>query len=178
MAETKKMSEPGNAWEEVLNAVLEDKPEVIKVRGKGIGLGDLRKGTLRFLTDKQLSAKDDGDPKNTAKYAAALVINNWWGLRAFFGLWWRIKWRWYFYVKQYTDKELLPLILASKKKADLATAAYMMNTTLVTGMRDTSMTKTREEARRIQAENTLEQLGQQPKSSPTSQQADTSSEDS
>lgn len=176
MAETKKMSEPGNVWEEALNAVLEDKPESVKVRNGNIRIGDLRKGTLRFITDKRLSASEDGDPKSTSKYAAALVINSWWGLRAFFGLWWSIKWRWYYYVKQYTDKELLPLMLASKKKADLATAAYMMNTTLATGMKDTGMTKTREEAKRIQAENNLDRLGQQPKSSPTSPQAATSSE--
>lgn len=178
MAESRKVSDPSSAWEEALNAVYEDKPEVVNVRNRKIRVGDLRKGTLRFVTDKHLSATDDGDPKNTAKYAAALVINSWWGLRAFFGLWWAIRWRWYYYVKQYTDRELLPIMVASKKKADLATAAFMMNITLVTGMKDTGMTKTREEQKRIQAESTLERLGQQQKSSPTSPQADTSSESS
>jgi len=81
-------------------------------------------------------------------------------------------------VRQYTDRELLPLVQMCKKKADLAMVAYTVNTTLLTGMRDTSMTKTREEARRIQAENTLEQLGQQQKSSEASQQAGTSLEGS
>lgn len=176
MAEIKKVKDPGNAWEEALNAILEDKPEDVKVRGGKMRVGDMRKGTIRFLTDKQLSISDGGDPRNTSKYAAAVVINSWWGLRAFFGLWWHIRWRWYYYVRQYTDKDLLPVIVASKKKAELATAAFMMNTTLVTGMRDTGMTKTREEAKRIRAESTLEQLGQQQKSSPTSQQADTSSD--
>lgn len=176
--ERNKVNDPSRMWEEALNAVLEDKPEEVEVRGRKFKVGDVRKGTLRFLTDKQLSAEDKGDPKAICKQAAALVINNWWGLKAFFGIAWAVRWRWYYYVRQYTDRELLPLVQICKKKADLATVAYTLNTTLLTGMRDTSMTKTREEARRIQAESTLEQLGQQQKNSEASQQADTSSDSS
>ncbi len=165
-------------FEAALNAVLEDKPESVLVRGRKMTVSDLKKGTIRFITDIQLSNTDEGDPKVTAKIVAAMVINNWWGLKAFWGIVWRMRWMWYHYVKQYSDRELIPVFQLLKKKADLATAASTMNTILATAMKDTGMAKTREEAKRIRAESTLAQLGQQQRNSPTSQQADTSAEDS
>lgn len=178
MAEKKKVQDPSEQFEIALNAVLEDKPEIVTLRKKSIKVGDMKKGTIRFITDLKLSTEDSGDPKTTAKIAAAIVVNSWWGLKAFFGISWRLRWMWYYYIKQYSDRELLQIINIGKKKADMATAAYSLNIILATAMKDTSMTKTREEAKRIQAENVLEQLGQQQKNSPTSQPADISSDSS
>lgn len=177
--EKKTISDPALQFEQALNMVLEDKPESVELRGKKVMVGDIKKGTIRKITDIQLSdaSSEEGGVSDTrdCKIAAAVIINNWWGLCFLGGLIWALRWRWYYYIKQYTSKELLSLTNMCKKKVELEMAASTMNTILQTAMRDTKMAKTREEVKRIQAESILAAHGQQPKNSETSQPADTSS---
>ena len=62
-------------------------------------------------------------------------------------MWWWALWRWYFYVRQYSEAELLPLIELSKKKVPLET--YLTATIYLTAMKDTVMQMTRKEAETI-----------------------------
>lgn len=118
--------------------------------------------------------------KVTAKCAAAIVLNGFFRIRL---LWWLV-WRWFFYVRQYTDEEFAPLIVELKKKADSERTAFLVNTTFLIDVRTTTMTMTRKEASRIRQELITDGLGRQQSlrkgasSSRTSSNPDDSSSDS
>lgn len=172
--EEKKIEQPEVAFEKALNSVIEDKEESVVIRGKKFKIKDLRKAVRRKLTDLELEHKEELE--YPCKCAAAITCNSFWSLAAFWGLGWALRWRWYYYVKQYTTAELLPLIRLAKKKAEKEMLAYTLSTILVTAMKDTTMTMTKQEAKRIQAEKAGEQHGQPPKNLITSREADSSSE--
>jgi hypothetical protein len=83
------------------------------------------------------------DDTLSAKTAALIVLNNYWKIKCFYP----ILWRWFFYVKEYTDEQLSEILATGKKKVPYI--PFLTNTILVTGMRDTMMTMTKEEAERI-----------------------------
>ena len=95
--------------------------------------------------------------KVTAKCAAAIVLNGFFRIRL---LWWLV-WRWFFYVRQYTDEEFAPLIVELKKKAASERTAFLVNTTFLIDVRTTTMTMTRKEASRIRQELITDGLGRQ-----------------
>lgn len=154
--------------------VTEDKKESARLRDKEISMNDIRKGALLKVTDLMVSL-DDSDPTRSCKCAAALTCNSWWSIKAFFGIGWRLRWLYYYYVKQYSDKELLPLVNLAKKKVEMEMLASMMLTTSLTAMKMTRIARNKEEANLSRVESGTEAPGQPAKSSPTSQQADSSS---
>ena len=96
---------------------------------------------MRKMTSVALEkGKDD---TLSAKTAALIVLNNYWKIKFFYP----ILWRWFYYFKEYTDEQLSEIISVGKKKVPYI--AFLTNTILVTGMRDTIMTMTKEEAERI-----------------------------
>lgn len=76
------------------------------------------------------------------KCLAAARLNGYFKIKLF----WSILWRWYAYVRAYTDIELTQAVSLIKKKTDVALAVYSINTTLLIGMRETIMKMNREEA--------------------------------
>ena len=80
--------------------------------------------------------------KRQHKCLAAARLNGYFKIKLF----WSILWRWYAYVRAYTDIELTQAVSLIKKKADVAMAVYSINTTLLIGMRETIMKMNREEA--------------------------------
>lgn len=149
----KKIDQPQLSFEQALSMVTEDPEEFVEVRGKKIGMHDIRKGALLKVTELMLKDGAEDDPKRSCKCAAALTCNSWWGIRAFFGLGWRLRWMWYYYVKQYTDRELAALIQLAKKKVEMEMLASMLNTTSLTAMKMTRIARNREEASLSQAAN-------------------------
>lgn len=137
--------QPNADDERLLNAVVEDSVDVVVVRGRKFRIGWLRNRTKRKITDILLNEADDD--KVNSKCAAAIVLNG------FFKIWllyWFL-WRWFYYVMQYGDAELLPVIEMGKKKVRLE--HYCAATILLTDMRDTVMMMTREEVGRIRQES-------------------------
>lgn len=129
--------------EQLLNEVMEDSLTEVSIKGtnKKYRIGWLKKGTMRKMTSVALEkGKDD---TLSAKIAALIILNNYWKIKFFYP----ILWRWFFYVKEYTDEQLSEILATGKKKVPYI--PFLTNTILVTGMRDTMMTMTKEEAERI-----------------------------
>ena len=103
------------------------------------------------------------EDKVTSKCTAALLLNGYFKL--FFFYW--FLWRWIYYIKQYGDDELLPIIEYCKKKVDVEN--YCIATIYLTEMRDTIMTMTREEVRHFLQERRGVQHGASEKSIQASQ---------
>lgn len=129
--------------ERLLNEVIEDSMTEVSIKdtSKKYKIGWLKKGTMRKMTSVALEKGDDDTL--SVKTAALIVLNNYWKIKLFYP----ILWRWWFYVKEYTDEQLSEILAVGKKKVPYI--AFLTNTILVTGMRDTMMTMTKDEAERI-----------------------------
>ena len=129
--------------EQLLNEVMEDSVDEagIKDTKKKYKIGWMKKGTMRKISSVALEKGEDDTL--SAKTAALIILNNYWKIKFFYP----ILWRWFFYVKEYTDDQLSEILAVGKKKVPYI--PFLTNTILVTGMRDTIMTMTKEEAERI-----------------------------
>lgn len=129
--------------EQLLNEVMEDSVDEVSIKGskKKYRIGWMKKGTMRKISSVALEKGEDDTL--SAKTAALIILNNYWKIKFFYP----ILWRWFFYVKEYTDDQLSEILAVGKKKVPYI--PFLTNTILVTGMRDTIMTMTKEEAERI-----------------------------
>lgn len=138
----KNITQPTKENEKELKSIVENKADIVLLRGKKIKLHWLGYFALSKMTDVMINEKEN-EQSVLCKCAAAITLNGYWKIKF---LWW-ITWRWYFYVKQYTEKELLPLVECAKKKVPLE--PYLTATILLTAMKDTAMQMTRKEAENI-----------------------------
>lgn len=166
--EKKNIKQPTLDEQKELNDILTRKATYIEVRNKKWKSAPLFNGTLRKMTDIFLSEKEED--KVNAKCAAAFLLNGYWSIKFFY---W-IVWRWMYYVKQYTNAELLPYILECKKK--MGVEEYFLATISLTEMTDTWKQMTRKEVQAIQVELASAQLGLSQKSTQTSSRSNTTSE--
>lgn len=139
--------------EKELNSIASDNSEPIQVRNKIFKVKGIKRGTLRFITNIMVNTATGLRQESTisCKVAAAVCLNNFFKLRL---LHWFL-WRWFYYIREYSDLELLPLVEFAKKKVELQ--EYLMITTLSIVLRDTQMMMTREEVSRMHREQALEQ---------------------
>lgn len=160
-----KIEQPGLQWQQALDAIISDTGTDVEIPGtkKKVHISWMRNGTMRKLSH-MLATDPDNDKswKLNTKIAAVVILNSWWKVKF---LYW-ILWRWMYYVKEYTQAQLLPIVMEGKKK--VPSDAYFVNTTLLTAMRDTMMTMTREGANRGQAARAGEQPSASAKSGPGS----------
>lgn len=142
MAKEKGTTQPTEQDERTLNSVIENEADIVELRGKKVKVRWLGYFALRKMTKVML---DEGADEQSVlcKSVAAIKLNGYWKIKF---LWWAL-WRWYFYVKQYTEKELLPIVECAKKKVPLE--SYLTATILLTAMKDTAMQMTRKEAENI-----------------------------
>ena len=157
----KVLDEPTREEEALLNDMLDRKPSYVSVRGKKWRCDWLHTGTERKLTSILNDTNTDED-KIVCKCVAALKLNGLWKIKLFYPL----LWRYFYYIKQYRENELLPYIAECKKK--VIANEYLLSIMYLTGMKDTIMHKTREEVNHIQAELLSEQLGLSAKNSQNS----------
>ena len=149
----KEIKQPTPDMQKVLDDILSETPETIVVRGKKKKIGWLRNDTIRNISHIVLKETNEG--KRNAKLCAAILTNNVfaWIKPIMFSF----RWRWYYYVKNLDNVEILGVVAAGKKK--LPTTASWLITTLATGMVDTTMMMRKtERAQAIQAE----QAGEEP----------------
>lgn len=130
--------------ERVLNSIVEDEVSEVVVRNTTYRLKYMRNATIRKITDVML--KEGDDSKVSSKCAALMVLNGFFKIKFFY---WFL-WRWFYYVKQYLEIELHPLIDEGKKK--VRAEDYYINTIFLIGMKDTMIAMTREEAERFRQE--------------------------
>lgn len=138
--EIKKIEQPSADSERLLDDILGDSVEMVSLRSKKkqYPVRWMKPGTMRKLT--HIILKKGNDSKLSCMSASLIILNNFWKIKCFYPL----HWRWFYYIKQYTDDELFPIIAAGKKKVPLQT--YFMNITLLTEMKDTIMIMKKEEA--------------------------------
>lgn len=175
---TKVPKEPTEEQEREEASIVRNAPSIVKLRDKDVKIYWMHNETKAKITDIFLEEVPESEERKVLNKAAAAILldgpNCYWTLSFLGGLIWKIKWRWMYYVKGYSDTELLPIIAEGKKKIPLA--AFLSATMLLTEMKDTMMMMSRREVRRFQAERYMERLGQQGKSTNASPNADSSSE--
>lgn len=137
MAKEQVIEQPSDEMQALQKAVVENKADEVMLRNRKIKMKFIRAGVRSKLTDIYLNESDES--KVGAKCAAIVVLNGFWAIKLFY---WFL-WRWFFYIKQYTDEEYIPLMSMCKKKVGVEN--YFLLTTLLTGMKDTLMTMTRKE---------------------------------
>lgn len=154
---TKKLKQPTLDSERLLDEILGDSVELVSMRGhkKTYPVRWMKPGTMRKLTHIMLAK--DNDPKVSCMSAALIILNDFWKIKFFYP----ILWRWFFYIRQYTDDELFPIIAAGKKKVPAKN--FFMNITLLTEMKDTIMIMKKEEAITSLHEPSMAQDGNQQK---------------
>lgn len=149
----KKIDQPTSADERELNSLIKNKPTVVHIPGtrRKYKIKWIKHETERKITDILVETKEGDDNKISCKVAAAIVQNDFWKIRFFH---W-ILWRWFYYVRQYGDAQLLPLIREGKKKVQQE--EFYEFTMSAIGMRDTIMTMKKEEIERFLREPRGEQ---------------------
>ncbi len=137
----KKITLPTAEDEALLDDIICNSTDYVQVRKKKYGIKWLRRGTIRKFTSILLKPGDDD--KVSCKCAATIILNGFFKVNLFY---WFL-WRWFYYIKQYGDNELAPVIAIAKKK--IPVKSYFAATILLTAMKDTMMQMTREEASNI-----------------------------
>lgn len=141
--------------------VVENEKTVVELRGRKLKIGWMHPATCDWIS--ALMAHDGDENTVLAKCAALIRLNGFWKSHLFY---W-IVWRWYYYVRQYTSAELLPLFeLAQKKTAAEAAPAYLRGTILLTALSTTKKQMTKREAERTLRELHSANDGKSPKSTP------------
>lgn len=158
---TKAPTQPTLEDERELEAVVDSKKEYASIRGRRVGFRDLNRWGLHKISKVMLMKGGDELTVN-CKCVAAARLNSYFKIKFF---WWFL-WRWYAYIRNYTDLELAEAVNLIKKKAEIALAIYSLNTTLMIGMRETIMKMNREEAKATLQELSGVKAGKSAKNAP------------
>lgn len=126
-----------------LDKLCDNKPTKITIpRTKHqVGIGWLKRNTSRKITSLLLNSRKDDKFEDTvfAKAASYIVLNGYFKITLFH---WFL-WRWYYYIRQYDEYQLLPIIECGKKKAPQI--PYLLGMAYLNGLKDTVVAMKREE---------------------------------
>ena len=146
--------QPSTEAQNELKSVEENTPDYAMVRGHRFKIKWMLGFTRSEIT--KVILKEGNDEKQSCQCAALLVLIGYWAIK----LWYWLKWRWFYYIKQYGEEELTELLALGKKKVPLD--EYFSNTILLTALKDTSMMmKKTEVATTLQGLNTEQPLKSQ-----------------
>jgi hypothetical protein len=134
-----------------LNSIIENLPDFVKIRKKIYKIKWLHPITIRKIN--QIILKEGNDDRASHQTAACIILNNFFKLKFIYPF----LWRWFYYVKQYTEADLTEVIAVGKKKIPLQ--SYYVNTILMTDMKDTTMAMTKKEASSIRQGHVTVQSG-------------------
>lgn len=141
-----------------------DIPTEVAIPGTGrkVRISGIKPYTLERLTllwqERDANIPDDSsdtlksiciDPYFAVKQAALFALNDYWKIRLFYPLIWRIWAKW----RGYTDEQMMPIIVEGKKKIPLTAHWTVMAFTV--DMRTDWMNLTKKEAEQYQAERLL-----------------------
>lgn len=128
--------------ERELEGIVDNDIEYAFLRNKRIAIRGLNGWGLHKIS--RIMTQEGGDELSIGcKCLAAARLNGYFKIKFF---WW-ILWRWYAYIKTYTDIELTEAINLIKKKVGIALGIYSVNTTLLIAIRETIMKMNRAEAK-------------------------------
>ena len=155
------IKQPSLAGRAAYNDVINDLPALVPIPGtrRAVQVRGIKPYTLERLTRLWLSrdirvAEDSSetlrelcrDPYFSIKQAALIVLNGYWRIRLLFPL----LWRWWAYVRGYTEGQMTPIITEGKKKLPLT--PYWMNMAFTADMRADWMKMTAKEAEQFRRE--------------------------
>ena len=167
--------------------IVEDTPSVVAIpqTKKKVKLTATKPGTMRALTrlwlERDMAAlkmENSSDvlksmavsPTFSVREACILILNSYWKLKLIYPL----MWRWWAYVRGFTEAQMSPIIREGKKKLPLR--AHYGNMVFSMDMREDMMTMTKKQAEQYQAELLLAEKRRSLKTSPnTGAQGDSSS---
>lgn len=149
------IKQPDIEAQKELNSIIENIPDIVYIRDKKYKIKWLHKGTVRKITN--IALKEGNDDKASYQVAACIILNGFLKLKLIYPF----LWRWFYYVKQYTEADLTQVLAIGKKKIPLQ--AYFVNTMLMTDMKDTMMMMTKAEVSSIRQEQITGQAGTSPK---------------
>lgn len=145
------MKQPTLDIQRELDLLAENIPTEVTIpyTNKTYKIGWMKNKTIRKITQvlnsKAKSPKDED--LVLCKAMALIVLNDYWKIRLFYSF----LWRYYAYVKQYTDYQILPVIEAAKKKAPQI--PYLLCMTYLDALKDSLATMSREEVERMRREH-------------------------
>ena len=148
---SKVVEQPSRDDERELMDVVENGVSYVEVRGKRWKVGYKHNRSLTKVSALLVDDVEDED-KVVCKAVAYLRLDTYFKILLFHWL----LWRWYYYVKNYREGELIGYIEECKKK--VAVADYYGAIMLLTAMKSTKMQMTRAEVERFQAAQLGEQL--------------------
>ena len=146
MAKEKIIKEATREDEKQLVSVVNNQKDIVTVRGRKFKVGWMHLAVCDWVS--ALMARDGNDNKVISQAAALITLNGFWRCH----LWYWFRWRWFYYIRQYTAAELTPIVqMAQKKTVQGAATAYLNATILLIGLSTTKKQMTKEEAERTLA---------------------------
>ena len=104
------IKQPDIEAQKELNSIIENIPDIVYIRDKKYKIKWLHKGTVRKITNIVL--KEGNDDKASYQVAACIILNGFLKLKLIYPF----LWRWFYYVKQYTEADLTQVLAIGKKK--------------------------------------------------------------
>ena len=144
-----KIEQPKIDIQEVFDNLLAEEPTEFTFRGKTHKMGWLHKKVYRLFT--HISMKYKNSPTLGARLCAVILLNN--VFKQFF--FYPILWRYYYYIVDLDDVEVLRVIDVAKKK--IPSTASQLVIIYSTAMTDLTMAMTKKEVKAFQAEHRGEQ---------------------
>lgn len=139
--------QPAADYQKLLLSLMEEEPTEAEFCGRKVRIGWLHRHTQLKFSHIMLKEQDQG--RRNVKLCACVLVN---GVFAWFKpLAYSVLWRWFWYVKDLDDTEVLKVLYVAKKKIQYYQSEFI--TIFSTGMRDamTGMTTTRKEAEATRA---------------------------
>lgn len=133
----KYVNPPSLQDEQDLLSAIDNQPSSCLIRGKSYRFRMLT-GFAQHKITQIIIGKGDST-KDSCKCVAAAWLNGFFSLKFFY---W-IVWRWFYYIRQFTEDELQDAVSLVKKK--IPSQQYWINTTLLIGMRETMMAMNKNE---------------------------------
>lgn len=162
-----KIGQPTDAQQRAYLSLRDNDPTIVHIDGrkKSYKLRWLKNGQLeklgRLLAHKKKTDNNDAedldildeiteDAKLACKTATIYLLDGFFKLKMFYWL----RWRWYYYVRQYSAIQLMEILETGKKKIPLT--QFLLLTMSLTEARDTLLLMTMREAERILREQSME----------------------
>ncbi len=143
------VKQPSKEAQDELNSIIENLPDYAKIRNKTYKIKWLHAGTVRKIN--QIILKEGNDAVANYQTAACIILNGFLKIKLIYPF----LWRWFYYVKQYSEADLTEVLAIGKKKIPLQ--SYFVNTILMTDMRDTMMMMNKKEVYSIrQGQDTVQ----------------------
>ena len=143
------VKQPSKEAPDELNAIIENLPDYAKIRNKTYKIKWLHAGTVRKIN--QIILEEGNDAVANYQTAACIILNGFLKIKLFYPF----LWRWFYYVKQYSEADLTEVLAIGKKK--IPRQSYFVNTILMTDMMDTMMMMNKKEVSSIrQGQDTVQ----------------------